>query len=44
MKCFLYKKMHFTTITVVEHYNVRHFKINLPMTVHIMSDRYTPKN
>ena len=44
MKCFLYKKMHFTTFTVVELYNVRHFKINLKVVVHIMVDRYTPKN
>ena len=44
MKCFLYKKMHFATFTVAELYNVRHFKINLQMTVHIMVDRYTPKN
>ena len=48
MKCFFVpKKMHLTTFTVVELYNVRHFKINLKMVVHIMMimvDRFTPKN
>ena len=36
--------MHFTTFTIVELYNVRHFNINLKMIVDIMVDRLTPKN